>query len=202
MTDANITALRLTLGWSGYGIYCELSDILSETCGGVSLDYAALSKRFVPEVSTETLRSIVEDFGLFEIKSDRIVAKISVPDTSESKTKICERAIDSFRNILGGIFPVPKFKSNTRINTVYARYEDLKRIDMTFDDFFTKVKASKFLCEHAKTLAFDWQLKPANFIKIIEGNYGGGSGVDINDPKARKNIDFFDGIDELEGRFI
>ena len=67
-----------------------------------------------------------------------------------------------------------KLISDTRRRLISQRRNDLKAIDMSFEDYFNKVIKSDFLCgsnSRGWRANFDWLLKSANFIKVIEGHY-------------------------------
>ncbi len=67
-----------------------------------------------------------------------------------------------------------KLISDTRRRLISQRRKDLKAIDMSFEDYFNKVTKSDFLCgknSRGWRANFDWLLKSANFIKVIEGDY-------------------------------
>lgn len=65
---------------------------------------------------------------------------------------------------------------DTRCKVLLDKYPDPK----FWEDFVEKINASKFLCGEVPPkegnrpfiASFDWCLKPSNFQKVIEGNYG------------------------------
>lgn len=65
--STQVMALRMRHNWKGYGIYCAIINLLEEQ-EDVSLDckYSILGFHF--NASEETIRSIVEDFNLFEFE--------------------------------------------------------------------------------------------------------------------------------------
>lgn len=62
--DARLLRLRMEHGPAGYGIYCMLLEMLAERAA-LTTDYAAIA--FDLHVDAGLVRSVVEDYGLFEI---------------------------------------------------------------------------------------------------------------------------------------
>lgn len=66
-------ALRGKLGLTGYGLFFEIAEVLCENGGSYNKDYTSLAKELC--VSPEELKSVVEEFGLFEVSDTEIKAK-------------------------------------------------------------------------------------------------------------------------------
>lgn len=65
----SLTKLRMAHGPAGLGVYmCVLEALFDEPEAMLPCDYDAIAFRF--NLSAETVRSVVEDFGLFEIDRD------------------------------------------------------------------------------------------------------------------------------------
>jgi hypothetical protein len=73
--------------------------------------------------------------------------------------------------------PQIKKLDKRRLSAVLARYTEHKRAFSDFEDFlkhtFQRIEASDFLTGRSSDwqASFDWIFKPANFKKILEGNY-------------------------------
>lgn len=67
--DEKILALRMKLGWEGYGLYWALIERLRESAGYECVkDYNVIA--FDLRVPANIIKSIVEDFGLFTFTED------------------------------------------------------------------------------------------------------------------------------------
>ena len=101
--------------------------------------------------------------------------KRNITKETIKEIKMCKDNIDVFVNLYYKKCPsLPKLKkvTDSRIKTVNARLKENRDIKF-WEEFFMKVEASDFLSGRKTgwVATFDWILKPANFIKIIEGNY-------------------------------
>ena len=68
-SDNKIIALRMKYGWEGYGLYFALIEKLADSpCYKLPQDYNALA--YDLRADNAKIRSIVNDFGLFEITED------------------------------------------------------------------------------------------------------------------------------------
>lgn len=64
--------------------------------------------------------------------------------------------------------------TNQRKNTIKARWNEYDKDIDTFKECFEKVEDSDFLSGRSgawSNCCFDWIMKPANFTKVLEGNY-------------------------------
>jgi hypothetical protein len=81
---------------------------------------------------------------------------------------------EKFRELCPSL-PKPKEITRPRCSSIRRRLVDLKKANITVKAYFEIIEASDFLTgrfDNSKWKAtFDWILKPANFQKIIEGNY-------------------------------
>lgn len=66
--------------------------------------------------------------------------------------------------------PLVSALNDARRKAIRARLAEHRRDGFT--EAIRKIAASQF-CTESKWCGFDWLLKPANFIKVIEGNYDG-----------------------------
>lgn len=88
-----------------------------------------------------------------------------------------QKIAEAFNEICTSLLPVQKLSDNRKA-VIKARYKDL---DCSMDkvrEYFAKVQASDFLTGKIKRegkepfkATFDWIIKSANYIKVIEGNY-------------------------------
>lgn len=91
--DEKILALRMKLGWEGYGIYWAVVEKLREASDYIlSMDYNVIS--FDLRIESKTIKSIVEDFGLFEFTedgkgfySDRMMRNMEVKNEKSQKAR-------------------------------------------------------------------------------------------------------------------
>ncbi|EJW90460.1 hypothetical protein EVA_21438 [gut metagenome] len=85
---------------------------------------------------------------------------------------------------------IPKVKSieGMRKKHVSARIREYGR--NAFADMIRKAAASDFLNgrnERGFTATFDWLIRPANFVKVIEGNYDSNKNYSNGNPRANDN---------------
>lgn len=80
--DARLLRLRMEHGPAGYGIYCMLLEMLAERAA-LTTDYAAIA--FDLHVDAGLVRSVVEDYGLFEIDGATFFSRH--PFVSRSSTR-------------------------------------------------------------------------------------------------------------------
>lgn len=78
---------------------------------------------------------------------------------------------DAYARILPEL-PQPTLRSDARKNAIRLRWQEDKRFQRTefWTGYFEHIKRSNFLMS-MKSAGFDWFLKPANFNKVIDGNY-------------------------------
>lgn len=97
---------------------------------------------------------------------------LQIPDRIPYK-----KIVDAFNEICTSLLPIQKLSDN-RKSVIKARYKDLDYSMDKVKEYFTKVQASDFLTGKVEREGkrpfkanFDWVIKSANFIKVIEGNY-------------------------------
>lgn len=118
-------------------------------------------------------------------------AQVSLGEVSEGKDRIdlpseilqipdripYQKIADAFNEICTSLLPIQKLSDN-RKSVIKARYKDLDYSMDKVREYFTQVQASDFLTGRVEREGkrpfkanFDWVIKSANFIKVIEGNY-------------------------------
>ncbi len=71
-SDVRIFRLKQTFGWGGYGVYWGLVELIEQqSSASVPADFGALAWALRVD-EPETIRQIVEDFGLFNVDDDVI----------------------------------------------------------------------------------------------------------------------------------
>lgn len=68
MSDEKIRAVRRKYGMLGYGVYFGLLELLAKNGGTMARNYADIA--YDMHVEEDVLRSVVEDFGLFDIDGE------------------------------------------------------------------------------------------------------------------------------------
>ena len=88
-----------------------------------------------------------------------------------------QQITEAFNKICTSLLPVQQIDS-TRRKIIKARYKDMGCSMDKVKEYFAKVQASDFLTGKIKRegkepfkATFDWIIKSANYIKVIEGNY-------------------------------
>jgi len=67
--DPKIVKLRMKLGWAGYGIFWAIVEMLRDEDGyAMQTEYESIA--FALNEQCDTIKSIIEDFGLFKITSN------------------------------------------------------------------------------------------------------------------------------------
>jgi hypothetical protein len=92
------------------------------------------------------------------------------PETAQS-------VADLFNQICGNMLPtVQHLKGTARLNKVMARWKEHPDLEW-WGTYFRKVIASPLLSgqKDGWKASFDWLLEPKNMIKVVEGNYDGGT---------------------------
>lgn len=111
-----------------------------------------------------------------EVKKKKEEVKTSLSSPDDEQAQIPFQAIADMFNQKRGRLPAVAKLSEPRKAAIRGRWEDgdlgLNSLD-AWSAFFGRVWASDFL--QGKTgwtaCGFDWLLKPANMLKVIEGNY-------------------------------
>ncbi len=92
-------------------------------------------------------------------------------DTIPTDTKP-HKVVEIFHEICQGLPKVKKI-TQTRIRHMKARNREYP--DLDWREYFKKVAASDFLMGRFSdsnwSAKFDWLINPANFVKVVEGNY-------------------------------
>lgn len=98
-----------------------------------------------------------------------------VSDKSPTRPQIPYSDIfDAYADKLPGL-PQLKIKDESRrkaIRSLWNQSEKFQTVDF-WSRYFEYVGKSDFLTKQVKAIGFDWLMKPANFKKVIEGNYHG-----------------------------
>lgn len=83
-------------------------------------------------------------------------------------------SIINYYNLICKTLPAVRQITKTRRANICSRQEMLKKAGMTWEQYFRSVDASDFLSGRNgiwQGCSFDWLIKPANMLKVIEGNY-------------------------------
>lgn len=88
-----------------------------------------------------------------------------------------QKIVDAFNEICTSLTKVKELTEG-RKSAIKGRYKDLDYSMEKVKEYFTQVQASDFLTGKVERegkrpfkATFDWVIKPANYVKIIEGNY-------------------------------
>jgi hypothetical protein len=88
-----------------------------------------------------------------------------------------QKIVEAFNEICTSLTKVKEL-TESRKSTIKARYKDLDYSMDKVKEYFAKIQASDFLTGKVERegkrpfkATFDWIIKPANYVKIIEGNY-------------------------------
>ncbi|SEB72837.1 hypothetical protein SAMN05216178_2028 [Pseudomonas saponiphila] len=103
-------------------------------------------------------------------------------ESSDSKVPACpaQAIVDLFHKALPELPRVSQLNDQRRRHLQARWRENAVHQDLQFwADYFTHVKASRFLLGNAEgrnggkpfRATFDWLIAPSNFVKVIEGNY-------------------------------
>ena len=93
------------------------------------------------------------------------------PKGKKAKPVPYTEIFDAYSRILHAL-PQPKLRDDARKNSIRLRWQMDERFQNVefWERFFEYIKGNRFLMG-MKGAAFDWFFKPANFKKIIDGNY-------------------------------
>lgn len=128
-----------------------------------------------------TCPTVVQPLSTQEIEKE-IEKEIEIDNTSSEILQIPDRIpyqkiVAAFNEICTSLTKV-KGLTEGRKSVIKARYKDLGYSMDKVKEYFTKVQASDFLTGKVERegkrpfkATFDWVIKSANFVKIIEGNY-------------------------------
>ena len=72
-SDEKIVRLRRALGWAGYGVYWAIVEKLHESGASLACDYGTTAYELM--VDEETVKRVIEDFGLFYVKDGKFGSK-------------------------------------------------------------------------------------------------------------------------------
>lgn len=130
----------------------------------------------MPDIKRLT-RDQQETIGDMEGDYDRY---LKPTDTTPTETKPY-RVVEIFHEICPKLPSVQKITQD-RIRHIKARNREYPALDWC--EYFKKVAASDFLMgrsEEKWSAKFDWLINPANFIKVLEGNYENRAGTSVMD---------------------
>lgn len=162
---------------SGGGVTVNLGWGHSEPRGGVTVNPKLISKN----LSIESMSSKPEDFDQHGGKMNGAQAELfSASEPSEpqgtEEPEDWQTAYDEFTELAKQLkLPVPRKLTDTRKASLKRRLKE-DGLD-GWRQVLTKIRQSDFLSGRKKSeksdweLNVDWLLKPANFNKILEGNY-------------------------------
>jgi predicted phage replisome organizer len=135
----------------------------------VQTNVGQISDKYPPYKSKEDLEIEIEK----EIEKDNTSSEIlQIPDRIPY-----QKIVDAFNEICTSLTKV-KGLTEGRKSAIKARYKDLNYSMDKVKEYFTQVQKSDFLTGKVERedkrpfkATFDWVIKSANYVKIIEGNY-------------------------------
>ena len=141
----------------------------SETVGATVSEFADAT---VSEFADQERH--IKDIEIIYCNSDESQSRTVEKETEEKATKAddvisCQLVADLWNDTTTNLPKIKKL-TDTRKKVIKARSNDLAE----FESVFKKVEASDFLSGRNGSwlnCSFDWVLKQANWVKVIEGNY-------------------------------
>lgn len=109
--------------------------------------------------------------GQIEDKSPPEI-EIELDTEIELEKDICNSVVEKFNSVCVSLPRLIKL-TDTRKKTIKSRLAELGNDLTKLEEIFTLVENSDFLTGRSSSWQanFDWVMKPANFVKILEGNY-------------------------------
>lgn len=108
-----------------------------------------------------------------EIKANEIIEKGDNTPIAERSAPVPYEKIHELFNEIAVSYPKITKLSDQRKKAIGTRWRETPDLE-TFEQLFKKAEASPFLKgdnDRNWRASFDWLLKPANMIKVLEGNY-------------------------------
>jgi len=90
------------------------------------------------------------------------------------------KTVQQFNEKFSGILPNIKKITPLRKTRIKQAIGELQDMGLTWQDFLETIEKSSFLCGQNPrkwTANLDWLLRPQNFTKVLEGNYGANRGI-------------------------
>lgn len=110
----------------------------------------------------------------------KVIPMIKDTDAEDKKHGHCphKQIVATYNRILGDEIRMCKIASPARKAAIRRTWAFFNFDADAFEGYFKQVKESDFLCGRAKgsdwMCSFDWLLKQANIIKVLEGSYTNG----------------------------
>ena len=120
-------------------------------------------------ISCADAHSPAKPAGIAAPSLDLTSPEPSKPTRAETAKAMC----DVWNRICGDICPKARGMNDTRERTLLNRLHELGNEPQRWFDFCSQVRASPFLTGQTTDFraGIDWATKPANILKILEGNY-------------------------------
>jgi len=148
-----------------------------------------------PDTDTDTVTDTVNDNDTDNVSSNE---DISISSAKLTRAKVpYQEVVDSFNDICVSLPAVQKI-TDSRKQAIKGRCNEYSMNEIV--DVFRKAQESDFLSGRSGAwtgCSFDWLMKPANFIKVSEGNYQNKTPPDTT-PPGTGNV-FLDMLLESEG---
>lgn len=122
LNDEKIIKLRIKYGMQGYGIYFAILELLAQNNGILELNYDTIKYRL--QDKTTIIKSVIEDFGLFEIENDYFFSKRLKKHIAE----ILEQKEQSSKNgMIGNLIKInpEKYQKNALNKLTYEKIRGL-----------------------------------------------------------------------------
>jgi phage replication O-like protein O len=163
----NIERRDVELDTSNRCLNRHLTGVGLDVSRGVGLDVSR-------GVGLDTQERHIKDIEIIYCNSDESQSRTVEKETEEKATKAddvisCQLVADLWNDTTTNLPKIKKL-TDTRKKVIKARSNDLAE----FESVFKKVEASDFLSGRNGSwlnCSFDWVLKQANWVKVIEGNY-------------------------------
>lgn len=101
-------------------------------------------------------------------------------------------AVDAYNTLCAPTLPAVKQLSKARQGHLKTGFERLQKAGLTWTDYFTLAAQSDFLMGRNGAwhgCGFDWLIKPANMLKVIEGNYNNQTPAETDEAERKRQAD-------------
>ena len=101
-------------------------------------------------------------------------------------------AVEAYNTLCAPTLPAVKQLSKARQGHLKTGFERLQKAGLTWTDYFTLAAQSDFLMGRNGAwhgCGFDWLIKPANMLKVIEGNYNNQTPAETDEAERKRQAD-------------
>lgn len=152
--------------------------------------YELKDTRCIQGCIQECIQDVVQDGNIGKVRLGKVRLDNNICENSEGvSTHVPYQEIVALYHEKCPSLPTVQKVTEQRKKTIKARWNEYDKTIDTFKECFEKVEASDFLSGRSgvwSNCCFDWIMKPANFTKIIEGNYDNKDGRCQNTPSQPK----------------